>query len=46
MTWKMSFELVKYNPDAPLATQLLELLAFLNPDLILIDFLKAGSGGA
>jgi hypothetical protein len=40
-TWKMSFQQLKTtNPNS---TKILEVLAFLNPDEILVDFLKAGS---
>ena len=42
-TWKMSFDQLKINSTN--AIQLIELLAFLNPDEILIEFLKAGNMG-
>jgi tetratricopeptide (TPR) repeat protein len=42
-TWLLSFvEVEKRNIDA---SQLLKLIAFLNPDGILVDFLVAGKGG-
>ena len=42
-TWRLSFESIeRNNPDA---SKLLQLLAFLNPDGILIEFLEAGVGG-
>jgi len=42
-TWLLSFEVVKnQNPNA---VQLLKLLAFLNPDEILVEFLEVGKGG-
>jgi len=41
-TWSLSFQVVQKNPNA---TQLLNLLAFLNPDGILVDFLVAGKEG-
>ena len=44
-TWQMSFDLVRRNPESPDAVLLLQLLAFLNPDLILVEFLQAGSNG-
>ena len=39
-TWSMSFETVRKS--CPQAAELLRLLSFLNPDSILIDFLKCG----
>ena len=42
-TWQMSFDLIKKDDECPAATQLLQLFAFLNPDVILFDFLEAGS---
>lgn len=42
-TWQMSFNLIQRDADCPAAVMLLQLLAFLNPDLILIEFLQAGS---
>src|SRR5579859_5558315 len=44
-TWQMSFDLIKGDLEYPEAAKLLQLLAFLNPDVILIDFLEAGSDG-
>ena len=41
--WKMSFDLVKKSTESPDAALLLQLLAFLNPDLILFQFLQDGS---
>ena len=43
--WKISFDLVKQNTGSPDAALLLQLLAFLNPDLILLQFLQEGSIG-
>jgi tetratricopeptide (TPR) repeat protein len=42
-TWQMSFDLIKKDDTCPAATLLLQLFAFLNPDVILFDFLEAGS---
>ena len=42
-TWRMSFDHIQQDADCPEAATLLQLLAFLNPDLILIEFLQAGS---
>ena len=42
-TWLMSFE--KIRREAPGAAELLQVLAFLNPDIVLLDFVKAGVGG-
>jgi hypothetical protein len=42
-TWKMSFDIIKDDPESPQAIQLLTLFAFLNPDLILLEFLEAGA---
>jgi tetratricopeptide (TPR) repeat protein len=39
-TWSMSFNIVRNNH--PQAAELFQLLSFLNPDGILIDFLQAG----
>src|SRR5436189_29167 len=44
-TWQMSFDLVRENTKSPDAASLLQLIAFLNPDLILLKFLQAGSNG-
>jgi tetratricopeptide (TPR) repeat protein len=41
--WEMSFNIIKKDTDCPEAFQLLQLFAFLNPDVILVDFLVAGS---
>ena len=42
-TWKMSFDrLAAINPSS---IKLIQLLAFMNPDEILIEFLKAGNTG-
>ena len=43
--WKMSFDYVKQNSESSDAALLLQLLAFLNPDLILLKFLQSGSNG-
>ena len=43
--WQMSFDLIRRNTESPDATILLQLLAFLNPDLILLRFLQVGSNG-
>lgn len=40
-TWSMSFEIVRKNHEP--AASLLQLLSFLNPDGILIDFLRDGA---
>jgi tetratricopeptide (TPR) repeat protein len=41
-TWSLSFDVIeKKNPSA---AKLLQLFAFLNPDLISIDFLRTGKG--
>ena len=40
-TWSMSFNIVRNNH--PQAAELFQLLSFLNPDGILIDFLQAGA---
>ena len=45
MTWQISFDLIRQNTKSPDAALLLQLLAFLNPDLILLEFLQAGSNG-
>ena len=46
VTFLLSFDKVKSNPKyGTQASQLLKLFVFLNPDGILIDFLKAGSSG-
>jgi tetratricopeptide (TPR) repeat protein len=42
-TWRLSFEEIEQTNGA--AAQLLRLLSFLNPDVILTDFLEAGSNG-
>ena len=42
-TWLLSFEMLKRK--CPDALTLLNLFAFLNPDDILVDFLRAGIGG-
>jgi tetratricopeptide (TPR) repeat protein len=42
-TWQMSFTLIRTNQECPAAASLLQLFAFLNPDLVLLDFLVAGS---
>ena len=42
-TWSLSFQQVQESNNE--ATQLLKLLAFLNPDGVLIDFLEAGKEG-
>ena len=42
-TWRLSFQQVEKNNKA--ASRLLKLLAFLNPDGILTDFLEAGKDG-
>jgi tetratricopeptide (TPR) repeat protein len=42
-TWQMSLELLQH--DSPEAYVLLQLFAFLNSDVILIDFLQAGGKG-
>lgn len=42
-TWRLSFEQVEQSNIA--AARLLRLLSFLNPDLILTDFLEAGCDG-
>jgi len=42
-TWVMSLDEIRKNN--PIAVQLFRLLAFLNPDNILIDFLKSGVAG-
>ena len=42
-TWRLSFQQVEQNNKA--ASRLLKLLAFLNPDGILTDFLEAGKDG-
>jgi hypothetical protein len=39
-TWRLSFDQIEDNVDA---SHLLKLLAFLNPDCILTDFLSAGT---
>jgi len=45
-TFLLSFDKVKSDPKyGKQASELLQLLAFLNPDGILIDFLRAGSAG-
>ena len=44
-TWQMSFDLVRWDAESPHAALLLQLLAFLNPDIILLEFLQAGSNG-
>jgi len=41
-TWEMSFNRIKNDPECPEAAQLLHLFAFLNPDVILLDFIEAG----
>jgi hypothetical protein len=41
--WDMSFNIIKYNTECPEALRLLQLLAFLNSDVILVDFLAAGA---
>ena len=41
--WEMPFNIIKKDTDCPEAFQLLQLFAFLNPDVILVDFLVAGS---
>ena len=40
-TWRLSFQQVEQNSKS--ASRLLQLLAFLNPDCILADFLEAGN---
>lgn len=42
-TWQLEFDIVAQKE--PLAVKLLKLFAFLNPDLILIDFLEKGASG-
>jgi tetratricopeptide (TPR) repeat protein len=42
-TWHLSFQQVEKN--CPVASTLLRLLAFLNPDGILLEFLEAGKDG-
>ena len=42
-TWLLSFEIIKEDKKYPHAARLLYLFAFLNPDLILLDFLQAGA---
>ena len=42
-TWRLSFQQVEQNNRA--ASRLLKLLAFLNPDGIMTDFLEAGKDG-
>jgi tetratricopeptide (TPR) repeat protein len=42
-TWSLSFEQVQRNSNE--AAELLKLLAFLNPDGVLIEFLEAGKEG-
>jgi NB-ARC domain len=42
-TWHLSFQRIEENNVD--ASKLLRLLAFLNPDGILVDFLQAGEGG-
>jgi hypothetical protein len=39
----MSFTLINTDSECPAAALLLQLFAFLNPDMILPDFLEAGS---
>ena len=46
VTFLLSFDKVKSDPKyGRQASKLLQLLAFLNPDEILIDFIRAGSAG-
>ena len=42
-TWQVSFNHIKGDPQYPLAAQLLQLFAFLNPDSILLEFLQLGA---
>ena len=39
-TWEISFSHIKNNEECPVAVKLLQLFAFLNPDVILIEFLR------
>jgi tetratricopeptide (TPR) repeat protein len=42
-TWKVSFDIIKSDKKSPASARLLHLFAFLNPDLILLEFVEAGA---
>jgi len=42
-TWQVSFDAVLKEENGHVAAKLLQLLAFLNPDIIMLDFLEAGA---